>query len=155
MDGMPVWRPAKDGLELECRIGLRSYPVAGVWAFFSDDGEPPIDGALTGTMSLEGTIAELRGHGSIALRGANVAGEPIESASFDIEFAKGAMHARRILVQLAAGRFEGEGSYDIAANRFSYAISSPGIELGKLKGWPDLEKTLDGTVVVSSRGSGR
>jgi len=154
IDGMLGWTPVKGGLELECRIGLRGYPVAGAWAFFSDEGEPPIGGALTGTMSLEGALDALRGHGSIALRGAKVAGEPIESASVDIEFAKGSMKARRILVQLAAGRFEGEGSYDIAAERFDYTISSPGIELGKLKGWPDLEKTVDGTLVVSSRGSG-
>jgi autotransporter translocation and assembly factor TamB len=154
IDGMLGWTPEKNGLELECRIGLRSYPVAGAWAFFSDEGAPPIDGALTGTMSLEGTLADLRGRGSIALRGAKVAGEPIESASVDLEFAKGSMQARRVVVQLAAGRFEGEGSYDIAGGRFEYAISSPGIALGKLKGWPDLEKTVDGTLVISSSGSG-
>ncbi|MBI2215622.1 MAG: translocation/assembly module TamB domain-containing protein [Acidobacteria bacterium] len=154
IDGVLGWTPEKGGLELECRIALRSFPVSKAWAFYAADSKPPLDGNLTGTMSLDGKLEALRGRGSIALRGAKLAGEPIESASIDFDFDQGSMHARRIVAQLAAGRFEGEGTYEIAAERFEFSIGSPGIDLSKLKGWPDLDDTVGGILVLSAHGSG-
>lgn len=154
IDGTIGWTPEKNGLELECRIGMRGFPLESAWAFAGTGTEPPVGGALTGTMSLAGKLEELRGHGSIALRGATVAGEPIESASAEFEFDRGSLHARRLVVRLAGGKLEGQGFYDIKQERFEYEISTPGIELSKLRGWPDLEATVDGTLVASSSGSG-
>ena len=154
IDGILGWTPEKKGIELECRIGLQGVPVSTIYAFFSEGGAPPVEGLVTGTLSLEGKVPELRGRGSVALRGATIAGEPIEAATAEIEFDRGSMHAREIVVRLAAGRFEGELSYEIVAERFEFVLHSPGIALAQLKGWPNIEDTVDGTLVVTSSGAG-
>ncbi|MCM2313813.1 MAG: translocation/assembly module TamB domain-containing protein [Thermoanaerobaculia bacterium] len=154
IDGMLGWTPEEKGLELECRIGMQNYPVSSVYAFFSEEGKSPIDGVVTGTMSLDGKLTELRGRGSLALRGAVLAGEPIELVSGEIEFDRGSMHVRELKARLAAGSIEGEFSYDIAAERFEYVLQSRGIDLSKLKGWPDLDETVSGMLVLTSSGAG-
>jgi outer membrane protein insertion porin family len=153
LSGDVKWLPGKGNIAFNLDIGARSFPVADI-ATFLDLGKVPATGEVTGTLHLEGPKASLEGAGAVTIRNGSVMGEPVNVASADLVFTKGAVKATNVNVEAPAGKITGSAELNLNTNQFTYEINSSAIDLSKLKLLESLKGLLGGNITLTSRGGG-
>ncbi len=153
LNGLLGWTPAKNGLTFNLDVATNATPVADI-ARLLELGEPPLSGGVTGTVHLEGPLEKISGAGSIAVRDGTISGEPFELLTTDLVFDSGTVQVKNLDIRLAAGAIRGDAAYSLSDERFSFVVQSSSIDLKKLKGWPAIASSAEGTLVFSASGAG-
>ncbi len=147
------WYPGKGTTRFDLDIAARDFPVRSILTFL-DLSTFPVEGALTGTLHLQGPKTALEGAGSVTVRNGTIYGEPVDVAAADIVFSKGTLKATNISVSAPAGQLEGEAEMNLTTNQFSYNITSSSIDLSHIRLLESLKGLLGGNVVLTSSGAG-
>lgn len=153
LNGAVDWLPGEGNLAFNLDIAAESYPVSEIAAFL-DMADLPIQGAITGTLHLEGPIDSLEGAGLVTLRDGSIGGEPIQEAVADLRFDQGSLNVRHFEVTAPAGVLTGEASYDFETKEFTYLIQPSTIDLAQVELLRGLEGIVGGTLQITSSGAG-
>lgn len=153
LNGTIHWMPGEGNLELDLDVVATDFPVADI-ASFLDFADLPVAGDLTGTLKIAGRKESLEGSGSVVIRRGTILDEPIDLASADIIFSEGRMRATNVLVQARAGEIRGEAEIDLGGERFSYTITSGGLDASKISALAAVAELFGGRIVLSSTGAG-
>ncbi len=153
LNGTVAWLPGKGNVNFDLDVAANNYPVADIVAFL-DLGKLPVSGDLTGTLHLAGPKAKLEGAGTMTVRNGSIYGEPVTSATAEIQFTQGTLKATKVTVVSPAGTITGEAQLNYETNQFSYSIASSNIDLSKLKLLSSIAGLLGGNVTLTSTGAG-
>jgi outer membrane protein insertion porin family len=153
LNGTVAWHPGKGNVGFDLDIAANNYPVANIVAFL-DLGKLPVSGELTGTLHLAGPKSKLEGAGTVTVRNGAIYGEPVTSATANIQFTQGVLKATNVTVVAPAGTVTGEAQINFENNQFSYTIASSNLDLSKVKLLSSLAGILGGNVTLSSTGAG-
>jgi outer membrane protein insertion porin family len=153
LKGSVNWLPGKGTTKFNLDLAARNFPIADA-AEFLDLGTLPVTGDLTGTLHLEGTKASLEGAGAITVHKGVLFGEPVESATAEIQFTQGKVKISHATVTAPAGTITAEGELNLNTNQFTYTINSASLDLSKLQIMKSLAGLLGGKVTLTSSGGG-
>jgi outer membrane protein assembly complex protein YaeT len=151
--GTVNWLPGKGTSRFDLDIAARNFPIGDV-AEFLDLGTLPVTGDLTGTLHLEGTKANLEGAGAVTVRKGVLFGEPVESATAELQFTQGKVKINHATVTAPAGTIKAEGELNLTTNQFTYTVNSASLDLSKVQALKSLAGMLGGKVTLTSSGSG-
>src|SRR5207249_1376745 len=139
--------------DFDLDIAANNFPVADIVAFL-DLGKLPVSGDLTGTLHLEGPKNKLEGTGTVTVRNGAIYGEPVTSATANIQFTQGTLKATNVTVVAPAGTITGEAQVNFETNEFNYTIASGNLDLSKFKLLSSLANILGGNITLKSSGKG-
>lgn len=154
LNGSVNWLPGKGTTKFNLDLAARNFPIADVAEFLDLGTSLPVSGDLTGTLHLEGTKASLEGAGAITVRKGVLFGEPVESATAEIQFTQGKVKISNATVTAPAGTITAEGELNLSTNQFTYTIKSASLDLSKLQIMKSLAGLLGGKVTLTSSGGG-
>src|SRR5262245_17337619 len=153
LNGTVAWMPGKGNVSFDLDVIANNFPVADVVAFL-DLGKLPVTGDLTGRMHLSGPKKTLGGSGTVTLRNGLIYGEPVTSATANIEFTEGTLKATNVTVVAPAGTITGQAQINFETEHFSYSIASGSLDLSKFKALSSLAKLFGGSITLKSTGAG-
>lgn len=153
LQGTAGWLEGSEDAELDLSLGAESVPLATVIDFL-ELGELPLEGDLSGSLTLEGSRSDLRGAGSIILRNGVVAGEPIELLTADLLFVDQRVDVKALHVEAPAGTLDGEASWHLENETFTYVIEPTVLDLSEIVSLGDLTTIIDGDLELTSSGAG-
>src|SRR5437870_5160457 len=153
LNGSVNWHPGKGNTSFDLDIAANNFPVADIVAFL-DLGKLPVSGDLTGKLHLEGPKNKLEGSGTVTVRNGEIYGEPVTSATANIQFTQGTLKATNVSVIAPAGTITGEGQVNFETNQFNYTITSSNLDLSKFKLLSSLANILGGNITLQSTGAG-
>jgi len=154
LKGSVNWLPGKGTTKFDLDIAARNFPIGDVAEFLDLGTALPVTGELTGTLHLEGTKANLEGAGSVTVRKGVLFGEPVESATAEIQFTQGKVKLSHATITAPAGTIKAEGELNLNTNQFTYTINSASLDLSKLELLKSLAGLLGGKVTLTSSGGG-
>ena len=152
LNGDVRWLPGEGNLAFDLDVGAEMFPASEI-AEFLDLGTLPVEGAVTGTLHLEGPIESLEGAGSVTLRDGTIAGEPVEEAVADLRFTDGSLDVRHFTAEGPAGSLIGQATYDFEGEQFSFVLEPTRIDLSRIEALSDFD-LVEGTVLVTASGAG-
>jgi len=153
LNGSVAWFPGKGNSVFDLDVTANNFPVSEVVSFL-DLGKLPVTGDLTGTLHISGPKKKLEGSGTVTVRNGSIYGEPVTSATADIQFTQGTMKATNVTVVAPAGTITGEAEVNFETEQFSYSIKSGSLDLSKFKLLSSLAGLLGGNVTLNSTGGG-
>jgi outer membrane protein assembly complex protein YaeT len=154
LKGTVHWLPGKGTSNFNLDLAARNFPIADAAEFLDLGTALPVTGELTGTLHLEGTKANLQGAGAVTVRKGVLFGEPVESASAELQFTQGKVKISHATVTAPAGTITAEGELNLNTNQFTYTINSASLDLSKLQIMKSLAGLLGGKVTLTSSGGG-
>lgn len=153
LNGSVNWHPGKGNVSFDLDVAANNYPVADIVAFL-DLGKLPVSGDLTGKLHLEGPKNKLEGSGTVTVSNGEIYGEPVTSATANIQFTQGTLKATNVTVVAPAGTITGEAQVNFETNQFNYTITSSNLDLSKFKLLSSLANILGGHITLQSTGAG-
>ncbi|MBW3565791.1 MAG: translocation/assembly module TamB domain-containing protein [Acidobacteria bacterium] len=153
LGGTVQWLPGEGNLAFDLDIAAETFPVSRLVAFL-DLGDIPVDGLLTGTLHIEGPKEELEGAGSVTIRQALIAGEPVEQVTADLVFDSGTLNVEHLELRSAAGTIIGQASYSFDGDRISWTIQPTVIDLSEIEALADFRDVISGKLRIQSTGAG-
>ncbi|HEY2091725.1 MAG TPA: outer membrane protein assembly factor BamA [Thermoanaerobaculia bacterium] len=154
LKGFVNWLPGKGTTKFDLDLAARNFPIADAAEFLDLGTALPVTGELTGTLHLEGTKANLQGAGAVTVRKGILFGEPVESATAELQFTQGKVKISHATVTAPAGTITAEGELNLNTNQFTYTINSASLDLSKLQIMKSLAGLLGGKVTLTSSGGG-
>jgi autotransporter translocation and assembly factor TamB len=154
LSGHTDWTPEEKGLSFNLDVGLNDVPLETVAGVLDLGSDLPVSGLTTGTVHLEGPLANVAGAGSVTVTRGALVGEPFDMIASDLVVSEGVFRLRNLDIRMQAGFIRGEAKVDFAQDRFGYVIDSSEIEIARLQGYPRLRNVLTGKLVVLSSGAG-
>jgi len=113
----------------------------------------PISGILSANVSIHGTVENPAGAGSVELRNASVAGEPIRSVATNFEGANKTVSAS-FNITADAGTISGMGEFDTADRGYRFSIRRSVLNLAKLHYLSSRDNKAGGTLAIEAHGQG-
>jgi outer membrane protein assembly complex protein YaeT len=154
LKGSVNWLPGKGTTKFDLDIAARNFPIGDVAEFLDLGTSLPVTGELTGTLHLEGTKTNLQGAGAITVRKGVLFGEPVESATAEIQFTQGKVKVHHATITAPAGTITAEEELNLNNNEFTYSITSASLDLSKIQLLKSLAGLLGGKVTLTSSGGG-
>ncbi|HEX7192983.1 MAG TPA: outer membrane protein assembly factor BamA [Thermoanaerobaculia bacterium] len=154
LKGSINWLPGKGTTKFDLDLAARNFPIADVAEFLDLGTAIPVSGELTGTLHLEGTKASLDGAGAITVRKGVLFGEPVDSATAEIQLTQGKVKLSHATITAPAGTITAEGELNLNTNQFTYTVTSASLDLSKVQLLKSLAGLLGGKVTLTSSGSG-
>ena len=113
----------------------------------------PVSGVFDAKAHVAGTAGDLNGSGQLTLLGGKAYGEPYQSLTADLSVQGRAVGASKFVLTLPAGKFTGNGAYDMGAQTVRAHVDGQ-IELPKLQQLQHRKIAATGTVTLTADAAG-
>ncbi|HJT16785.1 MAG TPA: translocation/assembly module TamB domain-containing protein, partial [Thermoanaerobaculia bacterium] len=153
VEGSTEWKPGSGNVVFDLAINAQSFPVADIVKFL-DLGTFPVTGQLTGSLNIRGPKTELEGAGAVTIRNGSIYGEPVTTATANVQFTKGTLKLTNLSAQGPAGTISGQAELNLKTNEFNYSIQSSSIDLSKISALSSIAGLLGGNLTIQSTGAG-
>src|SRR5581483_10546597 len=153
VEGSTEWKPGNGNVVFDLAINAQSFPVADIVKFL-DLGTFPVTGQLTGSLNIRGPKSELEGAGAVTISNGSIYGEPVTTATANVQFTKGTLKLTNLSAQGPAGTITGQAELNLQTNEFNYTIQSSSINLSKINALSSIAGLLGGNLTIQSTGAG-
>ncbi len=113
----------------------------------------PVEGNLSGEITLHGSEIDPVGNGSLQLTQARISSEPVQNLSLQFRAANGSI-ASSLNVATSAGSANAKLTFIPKSKHYKFMLDAPGIVLGRLQTVQAKNIPLAGTVTASANGEG-
>lgn len=132
-------------------VSIKQLPVAQIEQLARL--QYPVEGNLSGDISLRGSELNPIGSGSLRLTEARVSNEPVRNLAVRFHAANGTINSS-LNVSLAAGSASADLTFVPKTKEYKFKVDAPGIVLSRLQTIQDKNLGLNGTLTASASGQG-
>ena len=145
------WQLDKAG-PLQVRMNASQVNVADLTKLAGSSA--PVSGTLGANVTLNGSVDNPVGNGTVKLTSAKVYGQPLQSANINFNGTGNEVHANLAVQIPNAGNANGTLTYFPKQQGYDAMLQATGINLGQLKAVKDRGLDLKGTLNLTAQGKG-
>ena len=141
-----------DNSPITAQLSAANFQISDLLALLGR--KEPVTGTLDASARIQGTRAQLNGRGSVRISNATAWGEPIRSATADLQVAGQEVQANDIVIEHNGARVVGSAAYNLQNTGFRFDLRGNDFNLADLKQLQTDRFHSAGQMSFSVQGSG-